>query len=73
MKAMDGRSAEPRRTDYEREERGGVGVLTCSGGAKPGGYGMMVRWTNAAIISIAVVSHQADLRSRVSGKDPLAY
>ena len=31
---------------------------------------MRVRWTNAASISIDVVSYQADLRSRVSGKDP---
>ena len=36
MKAMDKRSAEPRRTDYEREERGRVGVLTSSEGVKPG-------------------------------------
>ena len=33
---------------------------------------MRVRWTNAASISIAVVLYQADLRSRVAGKDPLA-
>ena len=37
LKAMDKRSAEPRRTDYEREEGGGVGVLKSSGGVKPGG------------------------------------
>ena len=39
----------------------------------PGGWAVRVRWTNAASISIAVVPYQADLRSRVSGKDPLAY
>ena len=31
MKAMEKRCAEPRRTDYEREEGGRVGVLTSSG------------------------------------------
>ena len=32
---------------------------------------MRVRLTNAASISVAVASYQVDLRSRVSGKDPL--
>ena len=35
---------------------------------------MKVRRTNLAGISFALVaSYQADLRSRASGKDPLAY
>ena len=33
---------------------------------------MRVRLTNSARISVAVASYQVDLRSRVSGKDPLA-
>ena len=51
----------------------GVGVSTPPGGVKPGGWAVRVRLTNAASISVNVASNQADLRSRVSGNDPLAY
>ena len=64
------RSAEPRRTDYEGEEGVEVGRLYIWGGEarREGGEGALDE-----CVSIAVVSYQPDLRSRVSGKDPLAY
>ena len=59
--------AEPERTSYVGELEGG-GVLLSSGG-EARRVSSEVRWT----ITVAVASYQADLRSRVSGKNPLAY
>ena len=72
MRAMDIRNAEPKRTEYERRGGRGWGAYISRGGEarRVGSEGAL---GDAASISTVVVSYQADLRSRVSRKDPLAY
>ena len=71
MGAGDKKSAEPRRTDHREKGPGpgGPSLRVCESRGV-GSEGVM---DNAASISVAVSSYQADLRSKVLGKGALAY